>query len=367
MTKEDVQNRSDNIHNNEYELIGKFKGINEKCITLHKLCGYQWEMNLNNHIYKGRGCPKCNNKIPLTVNEIQDLSDNIHDFEYLVIKTIRKKSKNFIILKHLICDHKFDVDTYKHLNQKSRCPKCFKKEKLSVDIIRNRIFDLYRNEYELLSKSYISIDKKLTIKHNKCGNIWDITGNNFLNKKNRCPKCFKPDKYTISSIQEKSDLFHNNEYEILSKEYINSNHKILISHKKCGFQWKVFILNHLNKKTGCPKCYSSKGEMEILNFLELNNIKYIREYKFEGCLSIKKYPLKFDFYCPLLNLCIEFDGEQHFRSIEHFGGNDKLIETKNNDLIKNEYCKDNDMKIIRIPYTKFNDINKILYEKIINN
>lgn len=172
--------------------------------------------------------------------------------------------------------------------------------------------------------------------------------------------------FTKETIQEKSNIIHNNEYTILSKDYIDSNNKISIKHKICGHIWDVFVLNHLNKSTGCPKCFCSKGESEIVKFLEENNIKYIREYKFEGCISDKNYPFRFDFYCPNINTCIEYDGELHFKSIKHFGGDSKLQKTIKNDELKNIYCKDNSINLIRIPYTKFNYINQILIKEILN-
>ena len=74
--------------------------------------------------------------------------------------------------------------------------------------------------------------------------------------------------------------------------------------------------------------------------------------------------MPFDFYLPAYNLCIEFDGEQHFKSIKHFGGEKRLSIQKIKDNIKTEYCKNNNIKLLRIPYYDFNNIEKIL-EKIL--
>jgi len=58
----------------------------------------------------------------------------------------------------------------------------------------------------------------------------------------------------------------------------------------------------------------------------------------------------FDFYLPNLNTCIEFDGQQHYNIIEHFGGEKILIENQVRDDIKNKYCLENNIKILRIKY-----------------
>ena len=60
--------------------------------------------------------------------------------------------------------------------------------------------------------------------------------------------------------------------------------------------------------------------------------------------------MPFDFYLPDYNICIEYDGEEHFQPVEFFGGEEKFQRRIENDEIKNNYCKNNNIKLIRIPY-----------------
>ena len=99
----------------------------------------------------------------------------------------------------------------------------------------------------------------------------------------------------------------------------------------------------------------SVGETKIEQYLIKNKIPYIKEFTFK---NLKRK--RFDFYLLKDNICIEFDGIQHFKPISYFGGVNAFINTKNNDIIKNDYCKNNKIKLIRIPYTEENNINKIL-------
>jgi hypothetical protein len=92
--------------------------------------------------------------------------------------------------------------------------------------------------------------------------------------------------------------------------------------------------NHLMGK-GCPICKSSRGEIKIINFLLKNNIQFIPQKTFEGCKY--KLNLEFDFYLSDFNICIEFDGEQHFASNEYFGGEKNFELTKLRDDIKNKF------------------------------
>lgn len=110
--------------------------------------------------------------------------------------------------------------------------------------------------------------------------------------------------------------------------------------------------------SSCGCSARSRGEMKISDFLTDRKIEFIEQKKFGGCAD--KLQLPFDFYLPEYNMCIEYDGEQHFRPIDHFGGIESLEITKRHDKIKDDFCCDNGIALIRIPYTNFNDIETIL-------
>ena len=58
---------------------------------------------------------------------------------------------------------------------------------------------------------------------------------------------------------------------------------------------------------------------------------------------------------------IEYDGEQHYSAKEFFGGTEGLKKLQLNDKIKNDYAKQHNLPLIRIPYTEKNiTINTIL-------
>ena len=110
----------------------------------------------------------------------------------------------------------------------------------------------------------------------------------------------------------------------------------------------------------------TKNKAEVLseryNAVYDLNIKYIEQYKFDDC--IYKDKLIFDFYIPSLNTCIEYDGEGHYKPFRFNKDKEtmqkKLEETQIRDAIKTQYCKDNNIKLIRIPYFEFDNIDEIL-------
>ena len=121
------------------------------------------------------------------------------------------------------------------------------------------------------------------------------------------------------------------------------------------------LKNGNTKSCGCLK--SSGGELQIRNILETNNIEYETQKTFTNCLSNKGFLLRFDFYLPEYNVLIEYDGQQHFKEVECF--NETLKEIQERDEIKNSWCKNNHITLIRIPYYDYDKINlNYLIDKI---
>jgi DNA-directed RNA polymerase subunit RPC12/RpoP len=300
-------------------------------------------------------------------------------FTYTEVKNIIEKENGYILIseeyinnrqklkiKHLECNNLFEMAFTNFYNSGNRCPYCANK-------IRNRnnkykISDInsYMKKfgYECLSKEYQNYRQKLKIKHLECNNIFEMTFDNFKNGKNRCPYCSNHIKYTIEDVK-KIIKDKDPDYECLSEEYINNKTNLKIKHLKCNNIYEVNLNNFLNKENRCPYCKTSKGEKIINDYLLKNNIKFIREYKFENCKD--KRVLPFDFYLEDYNILIEYDGELHYKESRYRDSKynkDKLNKQILHDNIKNEYCKNNHIKLIRIPYTEFNNIEEILKEEL---
>ena len=111
----------------------------------------------------------------------------------------------------------------------------------------------------------------------------------------------------------------------------------------------------------CGCLNKSKGELYIADILQENDIEYIPQKRFDDCRDVR--PLPFDFYLPQYNTCLEYDGSQHSKPVEHWGGMERFEERIIHDSIKNEYCKTNNIQLVRIPYTMKKDD---IYKTIIN-
>ena len=130
--------------------------------------------------------------------------------------------------------------------------------------------------------------------------------------------------------------------------YKNKRSNVIVTCKEHGdYETKAEMLL---KGCGCPKCKSSKGEDKIRKWLEENNIIYIPQMSFPSCKNQKKRNLYYDFFIPSKNLCIEYDGKQHFTEIKYWGGKEGLEKRILNDQIKTEFCKEKQISLRRISY-----------------
>ncbi len=148
-----------------------------------------------------------------------------------------------------------------------------------------------------------------------------------------------------------------NKVQSLLKNYNDPNFKpILVKPSK----------KKKNKKLSSVQ-RSSKGELKISKILKILEINFKSEHIFEDCINPRtKCPLRFDFYLPTHNTCIEFDGIQHFEYTPEFHGLDpvkgasKLKSQKYRDNIKDEFCSNRNLKLLRIKYSEFRKIEEII-------
>ena len=116
-----------------------------------------------------------------------------------------------------------------------------------------------------------------------------------------------------------------------------------------------------HRKTSCGCSRYSNMENFIAYILSDNKINYIPQARFTECRNI--YPLPFDFYLPDYNTLIEYDGEQHYKPVDYFGGEETFKRRIANDNIKNDFCAKNNINLVRLPY---NLTTKQIEDKIIH-
>lgn len=156
---------------------------------------------------------------------------------------------------------------------------------------------------------------------------------------------------------------HGNRYDYTNSDYKGVFEKVEI---QCKIHGSFFQSPdaHVNGEAGCPKCHLSKGELKIMRFAETHGLSLIHQKSFDDCRNPKtNRKLKFDFYDPIRNLLIEYDGEQHFKKITfgtHPLTDDEIKDIQFKDGLKTEYAKKKGIKLLRIPFTQLRNLDAVL-------
>jgi len=256
------------------------------------------------------------------------------------------------------CGRIFKLSINKILNKKNACSEC-SKPKIKYYDVKN--FLNKKNISILNILDLYSLDKQYKFKCLDCFYEWTAFLRNIYTGKKCCPKCTNHLHYNINYIKNELYLNHNNKIDIFEETYEKISKKAKFKCKICQNEWTTICRNVVKGETGCPKCKLSNGERKIEKFLTLNNIKFENQKTFKECRHIRLLP--FDFYLPNLNTCIEFDGKQHFIPYNNINIK-KFNDTLRNDNIKNIYCLNNKISLIRIKYTDIKNINNILKYKL---
>lgn len=215
---------------------------------------------------------------------------------------------------------------------------------------------------------YINSKTKIEIQCSICRDIYFQKPQSHL-EGHGCKKCaylnnpINQVRITIKDFEDKCKKIHENKY-VYFQDFKGTNHKITIYCPKHDCTFNQFAYAHSDKKHSCPLCKRiSKGEDSIIKLFKEWNFDFIKEKTFPNLIGEKGRLLRFDFYLECLNLIIEFDGPQHYKSIKWFGGDKYFKKIQENDKIKNQYCKDNNIEILRIKYNEdiFTQINYLFH------
>jgi len=268
-------------------------------------------------------------------------------YEYSLVDYINQTQKVVIICP---IHGEFKQTPKSHIQGKG-CLLCGREE-MKNKLTKNNekfIFDaikIHGNKFDYKNINYISSHNEIKIICSIHGEFKQTPSNHL--KGHGCTYCTYNNK-NIETFIEEGDKIHNNKYDYSKVNYRNNKIKVKIICPEHG-EFEQSPDHHINRKHGCPLCNESKGEIEIKDILENKKIKYLRQYKFPDCKNINLLP--FDFYLPDYNICIEFNGIQHYKPVNYFGGIIKFKQQQINDKIKKDYCKSKNINLIIIRYNE---------------
>lgn len=273
-----------------------------------------------------------------------------------------------------------------HINMKRGCPKCSGRYQKTPEEYKECFENLlgYKFDFSLAQFNGRKTDVEIICK--KCGSHFWKSPEKLLeavrHRKNHeplCPYCESPvSNWNTESFIEWMKSIWGDKYDYSKVVYINAKTKIELICPEHGSFLKIpnDIICHKHQENICPRCNISEGEIKTEIFLKDNNIKYKPQKVFKDLRIINPaikvpHPLKFDFYLKEYNLCIEYQGPQHYMPIEKFGGEDAFKKQQKRDEEKRKYCKLNKISLLEIKYdiplSKLGNRLSQLFKKLDNN
>lgn len=347
MTKYEFLEKAREKHGYKYQ----YPNLKDKILSTDDIDivynGVLYKQKVVKHILLGR-CPEKNTPAKTTeqfIKEAKQVWGDKYDYSLTEYKGALKKLK--IIYDGII----FEQTASSHLKY---APELRMNKEYFIKLAKYKWGDRY--DYSLVE--YKDCKSKVKIVLKETNELFEQTPFNHLQYS---PENINKRKSTEQFINE-SNAVHDFRYNYDKSDYISNQTKVTITCPVHG-DFTQRPLSHI-QGNGCPNCNESKGEKEIAKFLDKYNIFYERQKKFHDCRNI--FELPFDFYIPSARTCIEFDGKQHFQPMKFFGGLKAYESLKINDKIKENYCEDNYINLIRIRYDQFDEIYQILWNNLKN-
>ena len=295
------------------------------------------------------------------------VKEYVESFGYKLLSEEYKNSQTPLLVQ---CEKEHDAYsvTLGNFKKGKRCKQCYyeriKKEKEK----RKEVIEKYITSrgYELIEILYIDNYEHVKIKCKK-GHEWIIRYDSFKRRNQECYECRNRNK-TIRGDKEIEEYIKERGYEPMRifKKEDNSGRIITYITIKCfnNHEWTTRF-HSFRRGVNCPCCNISKGEQEIMNWLEKNNIEYVYDDEyFKDLKGINGGLLRPDFIIEDKRIWIEYDGEFHYKNI-YETQNFENMET--HDELKNKYAEENGWKLIRIPYWDFDNIEEILEKELLQN
>ena len=268
----------------------------------------------------------------------------------IALESTNQKDNNGSIIwkcKCVKCNSEHYLSTKKLRNQKFiNCSKCESKEEIG------KIYE------ELIVEEYYPTSK--AGKHWKCrcscGNVVIVPTKTLHSGRKKSCGCLQKKVASESYIDMTGQII--GRWKVLSKSNnsTNSRHVKWLCECSCEKHTQREIDGAQLRRGATLSCgclRMSHGEYKISQLLNNANIPYETEKKFETCKFSNGNYARFDFWVNN-NYIIEFDGIQHFQETNYFENN--LEENQEKDSYKNQWCKKNNIPLIRIPYTKLSDL-----------
>lgn len=353
------------LTNNEFELEGEYKNKTTKVSIKHLGCNQSFAIFPSQFLQELK-CKKCGKEIDLferyNINSSKDYKDFIYNKtnDFKILSDFINENTRIKVV-HNKCNHEQDVDPKKFLHNQI-CQVCDGGLQVDFYDFVAKVYDKYLYEYVVLSRN--KNDFKFI--HTKCGTEFEMKSKLFLKDQSPCPECDKKNKWNIRTAKKEISKCFNGEFKCIDDSFKTVDTLLKIVHNICGEEFSM-SLNAFLKTPKCPICEKgiSLGEKIVGKILNKFNLDFKREYSIDECKSTNTLRFDFGIIKDSMLLClIEYDGEGHYFPLYDNEGTRNLVQVRERDKIKNKYCIDNNIFLIRIPFWELNNVEKYLKKEL---
>lgn len=373
LTTEDFIKEARAVHGDRYDYSKTvYTKANQEVVITCKKHG-DFKMLPYNHVKLGCNCQECSGQAPWTkellIKRGREKYGNRFDYS---MSDVNGKD-GVIKIKCNICGTVFENTPHNHINcLQGGCPTCrynyvADAEKISFEEFVRRAKEVHGDKYTYHEDSYTNISNETKI---TCAKHGDFKQKGILHV-NGCGCSDCANEAISKSLMLNTDIFrqrakdkYGDRFDLTDTVYKGWDENVTIKCNTCGeyFEQKP---NNFLRGFGCPNCNLSNGEAIIKNFLENFSINFKQQYALpnedKSCSNKKLFV---DFFLPYLNTIIEFNGDQHYRPVEIWGGKEQFEKQQRRDNALRAYCKAHKIKLIEIPYKDMGNIENILMEKL---
>jgi hypothetical protein len=318
---------------------------------------------------RNQGCKFCMNE-----NKINRTIDNyVKDNGYILINKHLNGSKSYI---EYICQNHSDKGiqklSLKSIYHKQGClycgyekvknyphPKRTKEENI-VKFFKSVNNIVYIKLYFLNGRAWV---KYKCLIHNR---VYDLEYNSVKRYEYLCEDCRYEARRKQTFVE---DMYLLNPNIDIISEYKGDEVPVMCRCRKCNEVWSVTPCSLLSHPT-CPKCRKniSQSETNLSNILSHFGLNYVKQKRYSDCRDTCTLP--FDFYLSDFDILIEYDGEDQYYPIPRHNEPEtdtinKFLDRVKKDKIKTEYCRINNISLIRIPYWERDNMEYFLFDELV--
>lgn len=267
--------------------------------------------------------------------------------EYIFLEDYTN-SRTRIKTLHKICGKEIQILPNTFISRGGKCPDCARRDAAEHQRKTHEEFEKEIPEGIKPLEEYKGAFVKIRVKCTICYNEYKIKPHDLIRDGRGCTRCKGAHRRTLEEVKKEIHKLSEGGYEVVSDHYESTHKPIKIRHLGCGTLYEA-TRHNFRKGRRCPVCSMSHGELVVKEILDKHRMSYEMQKTFEDLRMVGE--LSYDFYLPKNKILIEYQGVQHYKPNDFFGGEEEFQKQVIRDELKRQYAQENKYQLLEIPYT----------------